>query len=119
MTTPISPTQRLAQVSREYAERAQEYAQIATEAAVREANYRRVKAQTALKAIADGASAAKAEMIADADETVATACLDYKTSAAVCDAASKRLTQLREQVATGRTLLVSERESDRIHAETT
>lgn len=111
-----TPIQRLGQLSREYEGRANDYADIAKTAAANEARYRTVKAQTMLTATGSGASAAKAEIIADADPDVAQACWDFKVSAAVADAARAKLNQLREAVATGRSVLVNEREADRVHA---
>lgn len=107
---------RLGQISKDYAKLASDYESIAQDAAIAESEYRKVKAQTMLRATAEGASAAKAEIIADADDMVATLCLGYKTSAALADATRAKLTQLREQVAVGRSLMVSERELDKIHA---
>ena len=117
MITPQSPIQRLGELSREYERRANAYADVARDAAGNEARYRMLKAQTMLAATQDGASAAKAEIIADANPQVAQACWDYKVSAAVADSARAKLSQLREAVATGRSVLVNERESDRVHAQ--
>lgn len=107
---------KLGTVSRAYEKLASEYESIAADAAIAESEYRKVKAQTMLRATVEGASAAKAEIIADADETVANLCLGYKTSAALADATRAKLTQLREQVAVGRSMMVAEREADRVHA---
>lgn len=107
---------QLGVVSRRYEEMAVEYRPVAITAAEAEADYRRIKAVTMLKATADGASAAKAEIIADADDEVSAACFAYKTSAAIADAHRARLSQLREQVAVGRSVMVAEREADKLHA---
>lgn len=113
MTTPI---QRLGSVSKEYQLKADEYMDLAISAAQHESFYRKIKAQTMLKATAEGASAAKAEIIADADPQVSKACWDYKVTAATVDAAKAKLTQLREQIAVGRSMLVTDRELDKLHA---
>lgn len=118
MTTPQSATvHRLGEVSRAYESAAVEYRPLAEDAAAAEADYRRRKAVFVTRMVADGASVAKAEYAADADPAVADACLAFKMSAAVADAASKRLWQLSAQVEYGRTVLVTEREADKIHAQ--
>lgn len=113
MTTPI---QQLGRVSRAYEALATEYAQICEDAATDEAGYRKTKALHMTRSMADGASAAKAETLADADDEVSQACLAYKLSAAKVAATAAKLRQLHEQVAVGRSVLVSDREQDRIHA---
>ena len=117
MTGALSEAARqLGKVSRAYEELANEYRDIAHNAALAESEYRRVKAQTMLRATAEGASAAKAEIMADADESVSRLCLSYKIASALADATRAKLTQLREQVAVGRSMMVGEREADRVHA---
>lgn len=111
-----SPIQRLAQISREYDQRAREFASIATDAAVAESDYRRVKAVFVTRAVNDGAAVSKAEYAADADPEVAAACQRYKLTAAVCEAARVRLRQLAAQVDVGRSAVASDREADRMHA---
>lgn len=113
-----TPMQRLGELSREYAIRANDYSDIAIDAARAEADYRQGKAAFMARAmIGDGASAAKAEVMANADETVHQLCLSYKVTAAAADAAKSKLTQLRESVATGRTMIVQEREQDKLHTQ--
>lgn len=117
MTGALSEAARqLGKVSRAYEELANEYRDIAHNAALAESEYRRVKAQTMLRATSEGASAAKAEIMADADESVSALCLSYKIASALADATRAKLTQLREQVAVGRSMMVGEREADRVHA---
>lgn len=111
-----SPIQQLGRVSREYELRANEYQGIALDAAQAEADYRREHAVCKLRAMAEGASAAKADAVADADDVVSASCLGYKSAAALCDAAGKKLIQLREQIAVGRSVLVGEREADKLAA---
>jgi hypothetical protein len=113
----LTAIQQLGAVSRTYEATAQSFADIALAAAQAEANYRKVKAVYKLRAMVDGASAVKAEAMADADDDVSAACLAYKTSGAVADSTRARLAQLREQVAVGRSVLVNDRESDRVHAQ--
>ena len=68
------------------------------------------------RAIADGCAVAKAETLANADDVVAAGYTLSLQTAALADAAKSKLTQLREQVATGRSVMVGEREADRQHA---
>lgn len=117
MTNPQTETvSHMSSISREYARRATAYEQIALDAATAEAEYRRVHATVKLRAIHEGASAAKADAMADADPDVAGQCLAFKSCAAVVDAAGKKLAQLRAQLDYGRTKLASERAADQIHA---
>src|SRR5664279_4299816 len=104
---------KLGLVSREYEALATEYRAIALNAAEAESNYRKVRAQTMLRAMVnDNASAAKAEIVADADDVVSAECTEYKCRAAIADAARQKLNQLREQVAVGRSVMVAEREQE-------
>lgn len=90
---------------------------LGTDAAEAEANYRRVKAEHMAKvAIAQGKSAAVAEISANADPLVAKACLAYKVAAAELSAREKKLTQLRAASEDARAILVYETTSDRMHA---
>ena len=117
MTSPQNATvRRVGEISRAYETAAIEYRVLAEDAGAAEADYRRKKAVFITRMLADGSSVAKAEYAADADEAVADACLAYKMASAVADAASKRLWQLSAQIEYGRTVLVTEREADRIHA---
>lgn len=117
MTTPQTATiRRLGEVSRTYEAATVDYGPLADEAAATEADYRRLKALFVTRMVAEGASVSRAEYAADADEQVAAACLAYKLAAATLDAAGKRLWQLRAQFDFGRSVLVNERESDRVHA---
>lgn len=117
MTAAVSESvRRLGVVSRDYERLASEYQDIAIAAAEAESDYRKEKAKAMLVAMADGASAVKAEAQANADDRIAEICRQYKITAALADATRAKLTQLREQVAVGRSMMVAERESDRIHA---
>lgn len=117
MSNPQADTiRRLGAISREYEQRANAYETIAIDASRAEAEYRRVHAVAKLKAMHDGASAAKADAIANADPEVSQACMAYKHGAAVADAAAKKLIQMRSQLDYGRSVLTSEREADRIHS---
>lgn len=109
---------RLGAVSREYEALAQDYGRIAHEAAEAEATYRHQRARFIVTQRAGDpkASVAFLESLADADEGVSAALGDRLVKAAAADAARERLRQLREQVATGRTAVASEREADRVHA---
>ena len=114
---------RLGAVSRAYELAVDAYRQIALDAAAAEAEHKtaRAKAILAVKAQAKGESArishAEAETRAEADDTVAALFLARLTSAAVADSHREKLRQLREQVATGRTAVASERLQDQLHAD--
>lgn len=113
-----SPVQRLGAISRQYEALANAYPEIARESAQAESDYRRDKAVRMLKAkVQENASAVFAEVIANADPDVAFSCQQYKLTAAMTDATQKKLSQLREAIATGRSVLVNEREADRFHAQ--
>lgn len=117
MTAAVSEAvRRLGVVSRDYERLASEYQDIAIAAAEAESDYRKEKAKAMLLAMAEGASAVKAEALANGDDRIAEICRQYKITAALADSARAKLTQLREQVAVGRSMMVAERESDRIHA---
>lgn len=114
MTSPII---RMGQVSNEYATRADEYRGIAETAAASESEYKHRRAVFMARQMADGASAAKAEVLADADDAIFALATEYRLAVAVRDAALEKLRQLRTQVEAGRTVVASEREADRIHAD--
>lgn len=109
----------LGAASREYEKAVSEYAQIALDAATAEADYKHAAARFKLKAKADDPKLAVSmlDIMADADEVLSQALMDRLTSAAVLDAAQKRIAQLREKVSTGRTYTASERAADQIHAQ--
>lgn len=110
----VTALAQLGRVSRLYESLTVEYRDVCKEAAETEADYRRMKAVFITRATADGMAVGKAEYAADADKEVAAACMAYKLAAGLAEAAKQRLIQLREQVATGRSVLVTDRESDRI-----
>lgn len=109
----------LGEVSREYQIKADEYRDVATAAAENEAAYKSTRARVALrfKDSGDCRSMTEAEARADADENVAALLRDRLVSAAIADAHREKLRQLREQVASGRTYVASERELDRMHGD--
>lgn len=109
---------RLGQVSTLYEELAEAYRDVALTAANAEAEHKRVRAQTILrvKASEERMSHAEAETRAEADEHVAELYRLRVTTAAIADAHRARLSQLKEQVAVGRSFAVAEREGDRLHA---
>lgn len=115
----MSGIRQLGEVSREYQVKADQYRDIAVEAALAEAAHKSARAQTALrfKDSGDCRSMAEAEARAEADETVSGLFRDRLVAAAIADAHREKLRQLREQVATGRTYVASERETDRMHAD--
>ena len=112
-------TATLGAVSLEYARKANEYEGIALTAANAEATYKHKRAVFITKHRFEDpkASVAWLEVQAEADDELAALLHERLRSAAVLDAASKKLQQLRERVATGRTYAASEREADRMHAQ--
>lgn len=114
----MSALTRLGEVSRAYQLAADEYRAVAVAAAEAEAAHRSEKAKAVLKyrALDDVRSHAEAEARADADDHIADLYRQRLVTAAVADSHKAKLAQLREQVATGRTRVTSEREVDRIHA---
>ena len=106
--------------SREYERETALFRQVAIDAAESEAAHKREAAKFKLRvqAEADGkTSVAALDMLADADDEIAELYRDRLVKSALLDSATKRLQQLRERVATGRTYVASEREADRVHAE--
>lgn len=118
----LTPLQRLGEVSRNYERLADSYRQVALDAAAAEAAHKtaRAKAILAVKAAAKGESErishADAETRAEADDTVAGLFLERLTKAALADSHREKLRQLKEQVATGRTAVASDRAADGHHA---
>ena len=106
--------------SREYERETASFRQIAIDAAEAEATHKREAAKFKLRAQAEAGgktSVAALDMMADADDEISGLYRDRLVKAALLDSATKRLQQLRERVATGRTYVASEREADRVHAE--
>lgn len=118
----LTPIQRLGEVSRQYEEMADAYRQVALDAAAAEAAHKVARAKVILnvKAVARGESErishAEAETRAEAADDVAALFLARLTTAAVADSHREKLRQLREQVATGRTAVASDRAADVHHA---
>lgn len=118
----LTPLQRLGAVSRTYERLTDAYRQVALDAAAAEAEHKtaRAKAILSAKATAKGESErishAEAETRAEADDAVAALFLARLTTAALADSHREKLRQLREQVATGRTAVASDRASDGFHA---
>jgi hypothetical protein len=113
---PLSEAEKtMGAVSHLYETKAVEYAQVAEDAARAESEYKRARAKAILHILADGGSAAKAEGTVDADDHIGELLLAYKLTAATADSHRARLTQLRERLATGRSIMVNEREADKAH----
>lgn len=117
----MNALERLGAVSRSYELAVNEYGPLAVTAAKAEAAYRVAKAKAVLAAKAgpERTSVAEAEARADADDNIANLLQERLIAAALADAHKAKLAQLREQVATGRTLAASERAVDVIHAQGT
>lgn len=109
---------RLGDVSRLYETKADECEQVYTDAARAESAYRHERAKAVLRHKESGErmSVAEAETRADADESVAQLYQDRLVKVAKADALKAKLSQLREQVAVGRTAVVDERAADQFHA---
>lgn len=116
----MSALRRLGEVSRAYELAADQYRDIAIKAAEAEAAHKVARAKAILQYKAsetERISHAEAETRAEADDHIAGLYLERVITAAKADAHREKLRQLREQVATGRTAVASEREIDRIHAD--
>lgn len=116
----MSALRRLGEVSRAYELAADQYRDIAIKAAEAEAAHKVARAKAILQYKAsetERISHAEAETRAEADDRIAGLYLERVITAAKADAHREKLRQLREQVATGRTAVASEREIDRIHAD--
>ncbi len=118
MTERRTPIQQLGVVSREYEKQADAYQQIALDAAVAEAEHKSHRARAILraKAGAERISQAEAETRAEADDEIAALYLRRLTTSALAESHREKLRQLREQVATGRTAVASDRAADVHHA---
>lgn len=113
----LPTVKRLSEISIEYQDKASKLENTLVNAAEAESEYRQRRAQRALVARAEEkASAAFAEMIADADPVVAALCMNYKVTAAIADAARSKLTQLRAQLDFGKAKLYADLGTDKIHA---
>ena len=111
---------RLGAVSRAYELAVDAYRQIALDAAAAEAEHKTARAKAILREKARDdvrMSQAEAEARAEADDDIAALYMRRMTTAAVADSHREKLRQLREQVATGRTAVASERLQDQLHAE--
>lgn len=117
----MSALARLGAVSRAYEQAVAEYGPLAVAAAKAEAAHKAARAKAILRAKAERerVSHAEAEARAEADDEIAGLYQERLITAALADAHKAKLAQLKEQVATGRTLAASEREADRIHADGT
>lgn len=115
----LTPLQRLGEVSRQYERLADEYRQVALNAAGAEAAHKSARARAVLRfkaSTSERISHAEAEARAEADEEIAGLYLQRLTTAAVAESHREKLRQLREQVATGRTAVASDRAADGHHA---
>lgn len=115
---PITPLQRLGEVSRIYEQMADGYQAVLLAAAAAEAAHKTARAKAILRFKADGerVSHAEAESRSEADDEVARLYLERLTTAAVAESHREKLRQLREQVANGRTAVASDRAADQHHA---
>lgn len=115
----MSTLDRLGEVSREYQRMADAYKTVATEAAEAEAVHKSARARAILRFKAtetERMSHAEAETRAEADPEISELYRDRLVKSALADSHREKLRQLREQIATGRTAVASEREIDRLHA---
>lgn len=114
----MSGVKRLGEVSQEYQVKADEFRDVAVAAALAEADHKSRRAQRSLQFKDSGEcrSMTEAEARADADEEIAVLLRDRLVAAAIAEAHKQKLQQLREQNANGRSVVASERETDRMHA---
>lgn len=95
-----------------------EYAEAVATRARAEVNYKSERAKRILRAKSDGAkSVAEAETIADADEGIADLRLAYLIAEGTADACGRAIGALRERIGYGRSLIATERETDRLHSQ--
>lgn len=81
-----------------------------------DADYRRERAKRILRARADGeaSSAAQAETVADADDTIADLRLRYLITEGIAASTKEKLASLRERIGWGRSLYATQREQDKL-----
>lgn len=118
----MSAIARLGAVSREYERLADEYRDVAVAAAEAEAAHKVARAKAILQAKAsetERISHAEAEARAEAGDDIANLYRNRLITAALADSHREKLRQLREQIATGRTAVTTERAIDQIHAQGT
>lgn len=86
--------------------------------ALAEAAYKTARAKRKLtaRATAEAKSQAEAEMVADADDFIAGLHQDYLIAEAWADTLKAQMAALRERIAYGRSLMVNEREADKLLA---
>lgn len=107
--TVLEELERLSDLSME---RAGEYGEQATAAASAEANHKRLRAKRILLARSEGErSISGAEVVAEADDTVADAYHDRLVTAAIADATKESLRSIRENQNALRTAAASARDS--------
>lgn len=114
----MNAIEHLGEVSREYQLKADEFKSVATKAAEAEAAHKSRRAQRALEFKDSGEcrSMTEAEARADADGEIAGLLRERLIAAAIADSHKQKLLQLKEQNANGRSVVASERETDRMHA---
>lgn len=119
MSVPRAAIDRLGDVSRQYEQMANTYRDVTLDAAAAEAAHKTARAKAILRAKSgeERVSHAEAETRAEADDAIADLYLRRLTTAALAESHRAKLHQLREQVATGRTAVASERAADQFHAE--
>lgn len=108
----------LGQISVEYARKADEYEGLAVAAADAESAHKKARGRFITSDQFENTKTAVSlrEYMADADENVSALLYERLHTGAVLDAAQKKLQQLRERIATGRTYAATEREVDKLHA---
>ena len=90
------------------------YGEQLTKKAETDAEYRSARAKRVLKARNDGEKAISgAELVADADDVIARLRLEYLIAEGMAAATKSRLAMLTERIGFGRSLMASDRESDK------
>lgn len=116
--SPLSPSQNVADLCRQLDEAVGIYRAQLEAKAHAESDYKRDRAKRVMKARADGEKAvAGAELIADADDTIAQARLTFLLAEGMVAATKAQIGMLTERIGFGRSLLASEREQDRLHSQ--
>lgn len=116
MTNPQT-TQQMAEVGRRYEAMTFEYKRLRAAAADAKSVYKRERAKFITRLTAEGSPTTRAEYQADADDRIADLAAAYRSTQGVAIAARERLAQLKSEFEGIRSVLVNEREADRVHAQ--
>ena len=107
---------RGSELSRELAQKVEEFRRLAAVRARAEADYRRGRAKATASARVSAKSYADAELSATASDVVGDLHLAFLLADAEADACKLAVLALRTRIEWGRSVLTNEREADRVHA---